>query len=98
MVEDLRDSGRGEGYRVVLEQFHNSLPEEVRVFIRERQPKTSEEAGRLADDYYQARKESQVGKGTNRDKGAGGEKLKCLRCGKPAHQVKDCRVKLHGSA
>ena len=80
--------------RVVLEQLLNTLPEEVRVFIRERQPKSSEEAGRLADDYYQARKESQVGKGSNHGKGGSGDKVKCLRCGKPGHRVESCRVKL----
>ena len=35
---------------VVLEQLLNSLPDDVRVFVRERKPKTSAEAGKLADD------------------------------------------------
>ena len=56
----------------MLEKFLNTLPEEVRVFIRGRQPKSS----RLADDYYRARKENQVGKRSHRDKS--GDKVKVV--------------------
>ena len=41
---------------VVKEQFVELLPDEVRVWVKERKPKTSEEAGKLAEDYRQARK------------------------------------------
>jgi len=34
----------------------NVLPEDVKVWVKERKPKTSEEAGRLVEDYRQARK------------------------------------------
>ena len=37
--------------QIVLEQFLMSLTDEVRVFVRERSPGTSEEAAKLADDY-----------------------------------------------
>ena len=43
---------------VVMEQLINMLPVDVRIFVKERKPKTSEEAAKLADDYWQARKSS----------------------------------------
>lgn len=46
--------------QVVLEQFLKTLPDDVRVFERERQPKTSMGANRLADHHLRARKEDQV--------------------------------------
>ena len=42
----------------MLEQLLNALPEEVRIWVKERKPKTSAEAGQLADDYAQARRQS----------------------------------------
>ena len=53
-VEELLD-------RVVMEQFLETLPTEVRIWVRERTPKTSGEAGQLAEDYEQARKTSREG-------------------------------------
>ena len=41
---------------VVKEQLLNTLPEDVRVWVSERKPTTSAEAGQLAEDYLQARK------------------------------------------
>ena len=41
---------------VVQEQLLNTLPQYLRVWVRERKPTTSLEAGQLADDYVQARK------------------------------------------
>ena len=41
---------------VVKEQFVEVLPEEVKVWVKERKPRTTQEAGRLAEDYRQARK------------------------------------------
>ena len=43
---------------VILEQLVNTLPEDVRIWVKERKPKTSMEAGQLADDYIQARKQN----------------------------------------
>ena len=39
----------------------NTLPDNVCIFVKERKPKTSAEAGRLADDYIIARKENVAG-------------------------------------
>ena len=41
---------------IVVEQFLNSLPIEIRVWVREWEPKTCAAAGELADTYIQARK------------------------------------------
>ena len=41
---------------IVMEQFLNSLTPDLRVWIRERKPETTSEAGELADQYEQARK------------------------------------------
>ena len=43
---------------IVLEQLVNTLLLNVQVWVRERKPKTSEEAGQLADDYLQVRKQT----------------------------------------
>ena len=40
----------------VKEQFVKVLPEDVKAWVKERKPRTSEEAGRLAEDYRQVRK------------------------------------------
>ena len=39
-------------YVVVKGQFAEVLPDEVRVCIKERKPRTTKEAGRLAEDYH----------------------------------------------
>ena len=49
-VEELKDL-------VILEQLLAILPEDVRIWVKERKPKSSIEAGQLADDYMQARQE-----------------------------------------
>ena len=40
---------------LVKEQLLNCLPEDARVWVRERKPKTSVEEGELAEDYMQVR-------------------------------------------
>ena len=41
---------------IVMEQLVNMLPMDVQIFVTERKPKSSAEAAKLADDYWQARK------------------------------------------
>ena len=43
-------------YAVVKEQFVEVLLDIVRVWVKERKPRTSEEAGKLTEDYRQTRK------------------------------------------
>ena len=63
---------------------------EVRIFIKERQPKSSAEAAKLADDYWQARKTT-FGKRTGFNKAPLGGEKKCQTCGKLGHLATDCR-------
>ena len=42
---------------IVLEQFLGSLPMEKKVWVYEKKPKTCVEAGELADEYEQVRKQ-----------------------------------------
>ena len=81
--------------QIVFEQFLKTLPDDVRVFVRERSPGTSEEAAKLADSYLQARKEDLANKELNRKEGD--KSRRCLRCGKIGHVAKDCRVDLSKS-
>ena len=46
-----------------IDQLLNTLPEDAHIFAKEREPKTSMEAGRLADDYTAARKDKVAEKG-----------------------------------
>ena len=76
---------------IVTEQFVNVLPEDVKVWVKERKPKTSEEAGRLAEDYRQARKTELWSPGPKTAK-QGGPKS-CYTCGQVGHLAKDCSGK-----
>ena len=40
---------------MMLSQLLTTLPEDVRIWVTERKPKTSKEAGQLAEDYLPAR-------------------------------------------
>ena len=73
---------------LVKEQFVEVLPEDVKVWVKERKPRTSEEAGRLAEDYRQARKADLW---TTTPK-KGGQKS-CYSCGQVGHLAKDCHRK-----
>ena len=42
--------------KLVVEQLVNTMPAELRIWVAERKPKTGLEAGRLAKDYLQARR------------------------------------------
>jgi hypothetical protein len=96
-VKDIR-------HLVATEQVLESLPEELRIWVRERKPKTAEEAGQLADDYLQARKSTAGTTGDRRDKtntkkSQGGTVVKCGNCGKQGHAAKECwRGTASGSA
>ena len=73
-----------------MEQLVDMLPVDVRIFIKDRQPKSSAEAAKLTDDYWQARKTT-IGKCTGFNKAPlGGVKI-CQTCRKPGHLTKDCR-------
>ena len=83
---------------VDLEQLINTMPSQVRVWVKERKPKTSKEAGELAgelaDDYVQARglEIDTHNPGFRKTVKPGTGRL-CHGCGKPGHQIKDCQMK-----
>ena len=84
-VEDIVD-------RIILEQLLDTLPEHVRLWVRERKPRTSEEAGQLADNYLQAR-------GTLLPESHGPSPPgKCPRCCKYGHWARDCQKATYGGA
>ena len=72
---------------LVKEQFVEVLPEDVKVWVKEWKPRTSEEAGRLAEDYRQARK-ADLWTTTLK----GGQKSN-HSCGQVGHLAKDCHRK-----
>ena len=86
-IDELRDL-------VVLEQLLNTLPEDVRIFVKERKPRTSVEAGRLADDYIAARKEDAAEKGEEEKSPDRRQSLRCGKCRKFGHSARDCRQSL----
>ena len=53
----LKDCGTAEEVKnaVVKEQLLATLPEDVRMWVKERKPKTTADAAQLAEDYFQAR-------------------------------------------
>ena len=82
---------------MVTEQFLTTRPQELRVWVTDRKPKTSTEAGQMADEYVQARKSTQetkpvlaIGERNNKDP------LQCHTCGKAGHTARDCRMKSIG--
>jgi len=75
---------------LVKEQFTEVLPEEVKVWVKERKPGTSEEADRLAEDYRQARKKDLWIPSAEPKKGI--QKV-CFICKQPGHLARDCQNK-----
>lgn len=72
---------------MVMEQFLNTLEPAARVWVKERQPGTSADAGKLADDYEQARKQAdRVQRRTDKPQGP----RKCFTCGEAGHLARDC--------
>ena len=67
------------------EQFLAVLPEDMIVAVIERQPKNSEEAGKFAGNYLQAR--SMV---NGRERKALAPTTKCPKCGVHEHWAHDC--------
>ena len=62
---------------VVTKQFVDVLPDDVRVWVKERNPRSSEEAGRLAEDYRQTRK-TELWSSTSLGGGVDGKLATCV--------------------
>ena len=72
---------------IIKEQLLTMLPADVRIWVTKRRPKSSREAGELAENYLQARST------TGTQKTAKTERLpttKCPRCGEHGHWARDC--------
>ena len=73
---------------VVKEQFVEVLLDDVRIWVKERKPKSSEEAGKLAEDYRQPRK-AELWSSTSSKSG----QKACYLCGQVGHLANYCLVK-----
>ena len=91
---------------MMTEQLLNALPQDVRIWVIEREPKTVAEAGKLADTYEKARRQlpgANKGEHGQRGKVAVKEEVKrvdrrplqeirrCHNCGMTGHMARDCR-------
>ncbi len=81
-VEEVKDV-------IMKEQLLNSLPEHIRIWVREKKPKTSLEAGQLADDFIQARKSQESNKGVGERRQQ--QKPQRHKCKKYGHVAKECQ-------
>jgi len=77
---------------VAVEQLLNVMPEDIRVWVRERKPKTAAEAGELADDYLQARKREMKAEPirTTDKSPEAAERKRCYTCGSVKHLAWEC--------
>ena len=81
---------------IAAEQLLEALPTGVRIWVRERKPKTATEAGQLADDYVQARRQegkvsAEAGRGGEPTRYQAGTRPKCDNCGRIGHRTRECR-------
>ena len=75
---------------IVKEQLLNCLPDDAAIWVRERKPKDSVEAGQLAEDFLQAReqkgRDSTIKTRESRPSPPGN----CPRCSQPGHWASEC--------
>ena len=82
---------------IVKEQLLSALPEDARLWVSERKPKTSKEAGQLAEDFLQVRQS--VSRTPAKPFGGEPPCTPCPKCGQAGHWACDClRARSGGSA
>ena len=82
--------------KVVLEQFLDTLPGDLRIWLCERKPKTVESASTMADDYRSARRHKRVDGSKSdlpRKNGPGRDSRKCHSCQQEGHIAAHCPAK-----
>ena len=92
-VKWLKDHKTVEAVREVigLEQFLSTLPTSVKLWVAERKPKTCVQAGELADEYEQARRQDGSKPERLPVSKTSAEPSRCGSCGKPGHVDHECR-------
>ena len=88
---------RGVVEMIVKEQLLDTMPASVRVWVHERNPQDSAEAGQLADDYAQARKVSGSGQSGSKRGERPAEQRSCFGCKQVGHVEQDCPIRRDGS-
>ena len=76
-MEELREP-------IVVEQLLDTLPVDICIWGHERKPKTNAQAGKLADDYIQARRCSKEMLSLKKERKAIGIQ-RCHQCGQTAY-------------
>ncbi len=84
----------------MLEQLLETLPAEIRVWLKERKPTTSAKAGEIAEDYLQARRPArptacrpEIPRNVEKRSGGG---QRCHTCGELGHFARDCKKEAKG--
>ena len=75
--------------KLLVEQLLNAMPSDLRVWVGERKPETGKEAGKLADDYIQARQRD----GRPQHSVHPTATRKCHSCGSEKHFARNCPQK-----
>ena len=83
--------------KVTTEQLLNTMPTDLKIWVGERKPKSASEAGRLADDYLQARRRgpgvgtvTRTGQEMRKREKTGVETRQCHNCGRVGHLAHNC--------
>ena len=82
---------------IVKEQLLDTMPASVPVWVHERMPQDSAEAGQLADDYAQARKVSGSGHPGGKRGERPVEQRRCYGCKQVGHVEQDCPMQRDAS-
>jgi len=72
-----------------LEQFYDTLPVEMRMWVHDKKPRTSQQAGKLVDEYMQARQTS-TRPGVRSNNKPLTDQKRCFLCGQVGHFIKEC--------